>query len=67
MADTRLSRPLRGGLALAFCVAALYGIGGRLLPWALAHLPLAAPLALVLIVGLLAIGWATLDVVRGRL
>ena len=61
-----LPRPLQLLVALAFCALVVYALAGRLLPWALGHLPLAAPLAVVFAVALASVVWATVDVLRGR-
>jgi hypothetical protein len=63
---TPLAWPGRVAIALLFCALVVYGIAGRALPWAAAHLPLSAPIALFLSVALVSICWATLDVLRGR-
>jgi hypothetical protein len=58
--------PIRALLAGLFCLLVSYAIGWHALPWARAHLPLAAPLVLFLAVALASIWWATVDVLRGH-
>jgi hypothetical protein len=59
-----LARAPRVLFATAFCLALGYALLGRAIPWALARLPLAAPLVLVFAVALAATVWATLDAYR---
>jgi hypothetical protein len=57
-----------GQVAVAglFCLVAGWALMWHALPWAIALLPLAAPLVVFLSVALISILWATADVVRGR-
>ena len=65
MTSPPLAWPARVAIAVVFCAAVAYALLGHAIPWALARLPLAAPLLVFFAVALISVLWATADVLRG--